>query len=201
MSKRMFALLLTGLMAIGILAAVPASAGGDREVIRTGGCSGGTDWKYKAKADDGRIEVEYEVDQNRNGDRWRVKLFHDGNRFFKGTRVTGGCEWLVRHRAQGEQPPGRRQISSTSSQSQDRRGVRGKRLLLGFRTTSDVGPVLIGPTFVFYFLDGHHDDIDQAPVDFGSGPAPPVRSSRSDPHSSQARLECRRRTRGRPLAL
>ena len=91
MSKRMFALLLTGLMAIGILAAVPASAGGDREVIRRGSCSGGTDWKYKAKADDGRIEVEYEVDQNRNGDRWRVKLFHDGNRFFKGTRVTGGA--------------------------------------------------------------------------------------------------------------
>ena len=90
MSKRMFTLLLAGLIAIGILAAVPASAGGDREVIRRGNCSGGTDWKYKAKADDGRIEAEYEVDQNRNGDRWRVRLFHDGNRFFKGTRVTGG---------------------------------------------------------------------------------------------------------------
>jgi len=89
-SKRMFTLLLAGLIAIGILAAVPASAGGDREVIRRGNCSGGTDWKYKAKADDGRIEAEYEVDQNRNGDRWRVRLFHDGNRFFKGTRVTGG---------------------------------------------------------------------------------------------------------------
>ena len=90
MAKRMFSLLLAGLMAIGILAAVPASAGGDREVIRRGNCSGGTDWKYKAKADDGRIEAEYEVDQNRNGDRWRVRLFHDGNRYFKGTRVTGG---------------------------------------------------------------------------------------------------------------
>ena len=89
-SKRMFSLLLAGLMAAGILAAVPASAGGDREVIRRGSCSGSTDWKYKAKADDGRIEVEYEVDQNRSGDSWRVKLFHDGNRFFKGTRVTGG---------------------------------------------------------------------------------------------------------------
>jgi len=89
-SKKTFSLLLAGIMAIGILAAVPASAGGDREVIRNGNCSGGTDWKYKAKADDGRIEAEYEVDQNRNGDRWRVKLWHDGNRFFKGTRVTGG---------------------------------------------------------------------------------------------------------------
>ena len=91
MSKRMFSLLLAGLIAVGILAAVPASAGGDREVIRRGSCSGSTDWKYKAKADDGRIEVEYEVDQNRSGDRWKVRLFHDGNRFFKGTRVTGGA--------------------------------------------------------------------------------------------------------------
>jgi hypothetical protein len=90
-SKRMFSLLLAGLMAIGLLATVPASASGDREVIRRGSCSGGTDWKYKAKADDGRIEVEYEVDQNRSGDRWRVKLWHDGNRFFKDTRVTGGA--------------------------------------------------------------------------------------------------------------
>jgi len=90
-SKRMFSLLLAGLMAIGIMAAVPAAAGGDREVIRRGSCSGSTNWKYKAKADDGRIEVEYEVDQNRSGDSWKVRLFHDGNRFFKGTRVTGGA--------------------------------------------------------------------------------------------------------------
>ena len=90
-SKRMFSLLLAGVMAAGILAAVPASAGDDREVIRRGSCSGSSNWKYKAKADDGRIEVEYEVDQNRSGDRWKVRLFHDGNRFFKGTRVTGGA--------------------------------------------------------------------------------------------------------------
>lgn len=79
-------------MSFGILAAVPASAGGDgdREVIRRGNCSGGTDWKYKVKRDDGRLEAEYEVDQNRNGDRWRVTLKHDGSRYFRGTRVTGG---------------------------------------------------------------------------------------------------------------
>lgn len=71
---------------------MPASAGGggDREVIRRGNCSGGTDWKYKVKRDDGRLEAEYEVDQNRSGDRWRVTLKHDGRRYFRGTRVTGG---------------------------------------------------------------------------------------------------------------
>jgi len=91
-TKKTFTLMLAGLMAIGILVAAPASAGGgdDREVIRRGGCSGGSDWKYKVKRDDGQLEVEYEVDQNRSGDRWRVTLKHDGNRFFRGTRVTGG---------------------------------------------------------------------------------------------------------------
>ena len=87
---RLLAVLLA-VFALAVATAVPASAGGDREVIRRGSCSGGTDWKYKAKADDGRIEVEYEVDQNRSGDRWRVKLWHDGNRFFRGTRTTGGA--------------------------------------------------------------------------------------------------------------
>jgi hypothetical protein len=91
-SKRMLSLFLAAVMSFGILAAAPASAGGggDREVIRRGGCGGGTDWKYKAKRDDGRLDAEYEVDQNRNGDRWRVTLKHDGNRYFRGTRVTRG---------------------------------------------------------------------------------------------------------------
>lgn len=92
MSKRMLSLFLAAVMSFGILAATPVSAGGggDREVIRRGNCSGGTDWKFKVKRDDGRLEAEYEVDQNRNGDRWRVRLKHDGNRYFRGTRVTRG---------------------------------------------------------------------------------------------------------------
>ncbi|MGH2773810.1 MAG: hypothetical protein ACRDJT_00055 [Actinomycetota bacterium] len=92
MPKRIFSLFLAAAMSFGILAALPASAGGggDREVIRRGNCSGGTDWKYKVKRDDGRLEAEYEVDQNRSGDRWRVTLKHDGRRYFRGTRVTGG---------------------------------------------------------------------------------------------------------------
>ncbi|HET9215205.1 MAG TPA: hypothetical protein VFN93_10675, partial [Gaiellaceae bacterium] len=58
-----------------LAAAAPAAAkDDDREVIRRGGCSGASDWKLKAKNDDGRIEVEFEVDQNRSGHRWRVVL-------------------------------------------------------------------------------------------------------------------------------
>lgn len=80
-----------GLVAIAttviLVAALPAAAGG-QEVIRSGSCSGSADWKLKLKLDDGKIETEFEVDQNVNGERWRVVLKRDGNRFFKGVRTT-----------------------------------------------------------------------------------------------------------------
>jgi hypothetical protein len=73
------------------LGAGPAHAGDDdREVIRHGSCSGSTDWKMKAKADDGRIEVESEIDSNRNGQVWRWTLRHDGRVAADGRATTRG---------------------------------------------------------------------------------------------------------------
>jgi hypothetical protein len=63
----------------------------DGDVIRRGACSGASDWKLKLSPENGRIEVEYEVDSNKVGQTWRVRLFHDGNRFFAGTRTTAGA--------------------------------------------------------------------------------------------------------------
>ena len=65
-----------------------AQASDDYRVIRTGSCSGNADWKLKAKQDDGRIEVEFEVDSNVNGQTWAVRLRRDGNLFFSGSRTT-----------------------------------------------------------------------------------------------------------------
>jgi hypothetical protein len=82
---------LAGLVALSILAITPvafASGGKGREVIREGSCTGASDWKLKAKADNGRIEVEFEVDQNVSGDTWAVRLKDNGMLFFKGRRVT-----------------------------------------------------------------------------------------------------------------
>jgi hypothetical protein len=67
---------------------VPAAAEDDPEIIRTGNCLRSSDWKLKLKLDDGRIETEYEVDQNRVGQRWRVVLRRDGAVFFRGIRTT-----------------------------------------------------------------------------------------------------------------
>jgi hypothetical protein len=70
-------------LAIAVLAAAlttsaALASGGDREVIKRGSCSGNATWKLKAKADDGRIETEFEVDQNRVGRRWHVRIRQDG---------------------------------------------------------------------------------------------------------------------------
>jgi hypothetical protein len=68
---------------------VAANAGdNDFREIRTGDCSGSADWKLKVKRDDGRLEVEFEVDSNRNGQVWRVRMTRDGNVFMSGTRTT-----------------------------------------------------------------------------------------------------------------
>ena len=76
-------------LALTALTAMPASAsGGDREVIRTGNCSGTADWKLKAKADDGRIEVEGEVDSNVNGQTWRWRIIHNGDVSAAGVATT-----------------------------------------------------------------------------------------------------------------
>lgn len=60
----------------------------DGDVTRSGACSGISDWKLKAGHRDGRIEVEFEVDQNRIGKQWRVKLVDNGDVFFRAIRTT-----------------------------------------------------------------------------------------------------------------
>ena len=78
---------LLGAALISTAFAVPVMAR-DGDVIRSGACSGISDWKLKAGHRDGRIEVEFEVDQNRNGREWRVRLTDNGDVFFRGIRTT-----------------------------------------------------------------------------------------------------------------
>jgi hypothetical protein len=61
---------------------------GDGEVERRGNCSGSADWKLKAKPDDGGLEVEGEVDSNRNGQKWRWVLRRNGKVVDRGTGTT-----------------------------------------------------------------------------------------------------------------
>jgi len=85
--KRMMHLALAGALAVTLAGAAPAGAqAGD--VSHHGTCSGRSVWKLKLSPQDNGIEVEYEVDSNKVGQAWNVKLFQNGNRIFAGQRVT-----------------------------------------------------------------------------------------------------------------
>jgi hypothetical protein len=97
--------LTTATLTAGLLfAATPASASGGG-VRASGACTMGSTWEMKAKHDDGRIELELEVDTPRIGRTWSVVITDNGTRVFKGTRVTKApsgsftVERLVRNHA------------------------------------------------------------------------------------------------------
>jgi hypothetical protein len=87
----MYKLKLIGILSLLALLGVTAStasAKDGRGVVRSGSCSAASGWKLEAKSDDGRIETEFEVDQNRNGKRWSITLTRNGSTVFRGIRTT-----------------------------------------------------------------------------------------------------------------
>ncbi len=85
-SRMVMAVLAT--LVLATLAAAPAAQARAGDVIERGSCSSGSTWKLKLSDEDGRIEVEIEVDQNVVGDTWRVRIRHDGELVFRGRRTT-----------------------------------------------------------------------------------------------------------------
>ena len=79
------ALFLAALITTGLAVPVMARHG---DVTRSGACSGISDWKLKAGHRDNGIEVEFQVDQNRIGRQWRVRLTDNTVVFFRGLRTT-----------------------------------------------------------------------------------------------------------------
>jgi hypothetical protein len=72
------------------LAAPPALARSDGDRERRGSCSRSSDWKVKVGPEDGRLEVEGEIDSSRRGQVWRWRLYHNGSLSAHGLRTTGG---------------------------------------------------------------------------------------------------------------
>ncbi|PZS28438.1 MAG: hypothetical protein DLM59_14615 [Pseudonocardiales bacterium] len=94
MSKRLWTMALAvPLTAATVLAVAPAASASGGNVdsggVRTsGGCSGATTWKMKAKSDNGRLEGELEIDSNRVGQTWAVNMKDNGSTVFTGNRLT-----------------------------------------------------------------------------------------------------------------
>ena len=83
------ALALLALAAIGPGSALAKGGDGDRPEVRVAGvCGKGATSKLKLKADDGRIEAEFEVDHNRAGTRWRVVFVQERRVVYRGRART-----------------------------------------------------------------------------------------------------------------
>lgn len=68
-------------IATGLIALVPLVAtatANDSDVRRAGNCTSNSSAKIKLSPENGRIETEFEVDQNRTGVTWKVVLRRNG---------------------------------------------------------------------------------------------------------------------------
>jgi hypothetical protein len=83
-------LIAVGLVSAAALVVVPATSAKDGDVLVRGSCTNASSSKLKLSPEDGRIEVEFEVDQNRNGVRWSIVLRRPARVVFRGTRITRG---------------------------------------------------------------------------------------------------------------
>ena len=74
--------------AVAAFAVVPVAAAKSPHVETLGTCTKSSTAKLKLSNDDGRIEIEFEVDQNRNGIPWKVALSRNGALVASLTRTT-----------------------------------------------------------------------------------------------------------------
>ncbi|MEY2401985.1 MAG: hypothetical protein QOJ08_2096 [Ilumatobacteraceae bacterium] len=74
------------LLLLGVASGTAAAKDGDRTA--SGTCSKGSHWKLKAGPRDSGIETEFQVDSNRNGQVWSVRIRDNGVQVFSGQRTT-----------------------------------------------------------------------------------------------------------------
>ena len=75
-------------IAVGGTGTASAKSGRQGDVRTSGHCSAASVWKMKAKADDGRIQLEMEVDSNKVGQAWSVGITDNTVKIFTGSRRT-----------------------------------------------------------------------------------------------------------------
>ena len=105
---------LAALMITGMASAPALAKDGDGRVVKRGSCSASSDWKLRAKPDDGRLEVEFEVDSNRVGQRWTWTIRHDGRTIRSGARTTKAPSGSFSVERRIEDAGGRHAVSATA---------------------------------------------------------------------------------------
>ena len=84
--KKVLATLSIGTLMVLAAPGIADAKGGD--VRAQGKCSAASSSKIKLKADNGRIETEFEVDQNRVGQKWNVAIIDNGTIVARTTATT-----------------------------------------------------------------------------------------------------------------
>jgi hypothetical protein len=114
MSKRSVLLTIVSLTALALLALGSPALAKDGDVLVRGTCTGKSTSKHKLSAENGRIEVEFEVDQNRNGVTWNVVLTRDGVRVGQLARATRPPSGSFEARRVVANPAGRDVVRATA---------------------------------------------------------------------------------------
>jgi len=85
--------LLTFLLAL-LLAPISAD---DNDVVRRGRCTGGGTYELELSRENGKLEIEFEIEGKAN-QQWNVVIKRRGNVIFRGKRTTGSIskEFTVR---------------------------------------------------------------------------------------------------------
>jgi hypothetical protein len=103
-------IVLGGALVLALGAGPAAAKRGD--VLVAGSCTGASTSKLKLSEENGRIEVEFEVDQNRNGVRWTIVLRRNGVRIARVTRTTSPPSGSFEARTLARNGPGADRISA-----------------------------------------------------------------------------------------
>lgn len=108
---------IVGAALLGLLAfaATPVASAKDGDVRAVGSCTKSTTSKIKLSEENGRIEVEFEVDQNRNGVSWSVAIRHRGQVVRRLVRVTRGPSGSFEARVVVPNSPGADRIAATAT--------------------------------------------------------------------------------------
>jgi hypothetical protein len=81
--------LTAGVFALASATPAAAAKGGSHGDVRaSGSCSAGSVWEAKVKPDNGRIDVELEIDTHRVGQTWAVGITDNRVRVFSAKRTT-----------------------------------------------------------------------------------------------------------------
>ncbi|MGZ6545123.1 MAG: hypothetical protein ACXVEI_07405 [Actinomycetota bacterium] len=80
-------------------AAAPRAAAAP-SVAHHGSCSAQADWKLKVAPENGRLQVEFEVEHATAGDHWQVTIKENGSQLVSSTKVVqADRSFHVKHRA------------------------------------------------------------------------------------------------------